>query len=117
MIELSLPFPPSVNHYWRRVGARTLVSRTGRAYRATIVALLRDRAAPPLQERLTVEIEVHPPDRRRRDLDNLLKALIDALAHAGLYADDSQIDRLLIERRGPLAGGRVVVRLGGLSRD
>ncbi len=117
MIELSLPFPPSVNHYWRRVGSRTLVSRTGREYRAAIETLLHSHASSPLLGRLAVEIDVYPPDRRRRDLDNLLKALIDALAHAGLYADDSQIDRLLIERRGPLAGGRVVVRLGGLSRD
>ena len=33
-----------------------------------------------------------PPDRRRRDLDNLYKCLFDALGHAGVYEDDSQID-------------------------
>ncbi len=35
VIELELPYPPSVNHYWRRVGARTLISRGGRAFRQT----------------------------------------------------------------------------------
>ena len=29
MLELRLPYPPSVNHYWRRVGHRTLISRSG----------------------------------------------------------------------------------------
>jgi hypothetical protein len=29
MFELKLPYPASVNHYWRRVGARTLISRGG----------------------------------------------------------------------------------------
>ena len=24
---LTLPWPPSINHYWRRVGPRTLISR------------------------------------------------------------------------------------------
>ena len=28
---LTLPYPPSINHYWRRVGPRTLISREGRA--------------------------------------------------------------------------------------
>jgi hypothetical protein len=27
-----LPYPPSVNHYWRHVGGKTLVSREGRRY-------------------------------------------------------------------------------------
>ncbi len=29
-MPLTLPYPPSVNHYWRRVGLRTLISREGR---------------------------------------------------------------------------------------
>lgn len=40
---------------------------------------------------LKVEIEAFRPDKRRRDLDNLLKATLDGLAHAGVYEDDSQI--------------------------
>ena len=32
MIEVELPFPPSVNHYHRRVGPRTLISREGRRF-------------------------------------------------------------------------------------
>jgi crossover junction endodeoxyribonuclease RusA len=56
-------------------------------------------------------MDAFPPDRRRRDLDNLLKALLDSIEHAGVYEDDSQIDLLVARRREPLAPGRIGVRL------
>ncbi len=40
---------------------------------------------------LMVEIIIYPPDKRKRDMDNIKKALFDALQHAGLYKDDYQI--------------------------
>ena len=33
MIELTLPWPPTVNTYWRNFGGRTIVSAKGRSYR------------------------------------------------------------------------------------
>jgi hypothetical protein len=65
----------------------------------------------PIAGRLAVTIDVHPPDRRRRDLDNALKALLDALQHGGAYHDDAQIDDLHIRRGACVSGGRVCVRL------
>mgnify|MGYP000985260285 FL=1 len=49
-----------------------------------------------------------PPDRRRRDLDNLLKPLLDALSGYA-YRDDSQIDRLEIVRCRSVEDGSVEV--------
>ena len=46
-------------------------------------------------------MDAFPPDRRRRDLDNLLKPALDALQHAGVYEDDSQVDWLVARRRAP----------------
>lgn len=106
-----LPYPPSVNHYWRRVGFRTLISRGGRRYRRDVVALLAAGRAAPLRGRLELVVHVFPPDGRRRDLDNLQKALCDALQHAGVYADDSQIDRLDVHRGPVVPGGKVVVQI------
>lgn len=106
-----LPYPPSVNHYWRRVGLRTLISRGGRRYRRDVVALLAAGRAAPLSGRLELVAHVFPPDGRRRDLDNLQKALCDALQHAGVYADDSQIDRLDVHRGPVVPGGKVVVQI------
>lgn len=111
MIELALPWPPSLNHYYRRVGTRTLISRAGRQYRALVVRQLRSRFAKPLSGRLRVTIAAAPPDRRRRDLDNLQKALLDALQHAAVYDDDCQIDSLAIYRLPPLPPGRVTITI------
>lgn len=112
MIELELPFPPSVNHYYRRVGPRTLISREGRRFREEVCALLAAAGVKPLAGPIRVEIEVYPPDRRRRDIDNLQKGLIDALEHGGAYRDDSQIVRLSIEKRECIPAGRTIVRIG-----
>jgi crossover junction endodeoxyribonuclease RusA len=111
MIEFQLPHPPSINHYWRRVGPRTLISREGRRFRERVMAILAGRRIEPLTGALALDIEIHPPDNRRRDLDNVQKALLDALQHGGAYADDSQIVRLEIVKCQPVAGGKTVVRI------
>lgn len=110
-LQFELPFPPSVNHYWRRVGSRTLISRGGREFRRRVCASLFAARTRPLSGPLTVEIEIFPPDCRRRDLDNLTKALLDALQHGGAYHDDSQIVSLTIHKREVVPEGRTHVRI------
>lgn len=61
--------------------------------------------------RVSVHITTHAPDRRRRDLDNINKALLDCLTHAGVYTDDSQIDDLHLVRGHIEKPGFVVVRI------
>ena len=56
-------------------------------------------------------MDAFPPDRRRRDLDNLQKPTLDALQHAGIYEDDSQIDLLVTQRCEVVPGGRLEIRL------
>lgn len=109
MIQIELPFPPSVNHYWRMWQGRMLISRQGRAYRNAVAAILRAAGVQPMTGRLAVSIEAFPPDRRKRDCDNLLKALIDSIQHGGAFPDDSQIVWLLIEKAQIVPGGKVVV--------
>lgn len=96
-----LPFPPSVNTYWRTFRGRMLISKVGRQYRVdAIAAVLGAGHAPQMVGPLHVSIVAWLPDNRRRDADNLFKAPLDAMAHAGVYADDSQIRRLSIELAG-----------------
>lgn len=91
-ISLELPYPPSINHYYRRVGARTIISKEGREYRAKICIQLGQPV--PLAGPLGMRIDVYPPDRRRRDVDNIQKPVLDALQHTGIYGDDSQVKDL-----------------------
>jgi crossover junction endodeoxyribonuclease RusA len=111
MIHLTLPFPPSVNRYWRHVGRRTLLSREGRQFRKRVCLVLKDRVMTPIIGALAVTVDLHPPDRRRRDADNFLKGTLDALEHAGVYENDSQITHLEVDKREPVRDGRTVVRI------
>lgn len=114
MVKVTLPYPPSVNHYWRHFRGRTVISREGRAFRTSVCALLAGGRGsgprkPPAGGRIALAMDAFPPDRRRRDLDNLQKPVLDALQHAGVYEDDSQIDLLITRRREVVPKGRLQV--------
>jgi len=109
LMQVELPYPPSVNHYYRRVGPRTLISREGRTYRDRVASLLTALGVRPLAGPLRMRIDVYPPDNRRRDLDNLQKSLWDALQHGGAYHDDSQVVKFEVEKREVVPDGKVVV--------
>lgn len=116
---LDLPYPPSINHYWRRVGQSTLISREGRTFRQNVCALLARGSGngprkPPAGGRIALAMDAYPPDHRRRDLDNIQKPVLDALEHAGVYEDDSQIDLLVTRRRDVISGGHVQILLDAL---
>ena len=108
-LEFDLPWPPSVNNYYRHVGPRVLISRAGRKYRTMAVSRL--GGLKKLSGAVSLSLECYPPDRRRRDLDNLLKCLQDSITAAGVLEDDSQIRRLQMEMLEPIEGGLVHVRL------
>ncbi len=110
-LQFNLPYPPSVNHYWRRVGARTLISRQGRAFRESVCSLLALRRLRPLEGWLKVHLQFFPPDLRRRDVDNIQKPVLDALQHAGVYHDDFQIVSLITDRMQPVQDGRLEVSI------
>ncbi len=116
-LQFELPFPPSINHYWRRVGARTLISREGRAFRKSVCSLLALRRLHPLDGWLKVFLQVFPPDRRRRDVDNVQKPVLDALQHAGVYHDDYQIVSLCTDRLEPRDGGLLIVTVTQITDE
>ena len=111
MTTITLPWPPSVNHYWRMWRGRMLISRRGRAYREQVVAILKAVGVTPQSGRLAIHVELYPPDRRKRDIDNTFKAIGDSLQHGGAFLDDSQIVWLLLEKAEVVDGGKVVVRI------
>ena len=109
---LTLPWPPSVNHYYRHVGPRVLISKDGRRYRETVAGIARRAALPTFRVPVEVSIDLYPPDNRRRDVHNSLKCTLDSLTYAGVYEDDSLIQRLTVTKKEPLPpDGLAVVRI------
>lgn len=123
MSVLFLPFPPSVNTYWRHVlmapkGARptsahirVITSEKGREYRNAVLEAVAAQTGGK-HHKLTGSVAVHlfacAPDKRKRDLDNYFKAVLDACTHAYVWNDDSQIKRLGMEWCGLAAKSWVI---------
>jgi crossover junction endodeoxyribonuclease RusA len=107
LLILELPFPPTVNQYYRNVNGRTLISKQGRDYRQEVMRLI-GKVEEPIKERVSVRIFAYMPDNRRRDIDNLNKSLLDAITHSGVWLDDSQIDDLHITREPAIIKGGTI---------
>ena len=65
----------------------------------------------PSGQRLGIEVQVYPPDKRCRDNDNILKGILDSLVSCGLMIDDEQIDDIRVIRCDKVQGGKINVRL------
>lgn len=111
MIILTLPFPPSVNTYYRRGAHATYMSKQGREYKAKVSDYIAESNTPKLgSARLALDIVLWPKDKRKYDIDNRLKAILDSLQDAGVFDDDEQIDQINIFRgSGEVKGGQAKV--------
>lgn len=117
---MTLPWPPSVNSYWRHptkgpLAGRHLISEDGRRFRSSVERTLLTVQAGCLSTPCRIVIHAFPPDRRKRDLDNILKSLLDAITHAGVVADDSLFDDIHIIRRPPGKPGHVDIFIAPLE--
>jgi crossover junction endodeoxyribonuclease RusA len=115
MIAIVLPWPPSVNHYWfRNKNGNMRVGEKGVNFRNAVAHITAHaKASIGLAARVCVTIEAHAPDKRRRDLDNLQKAILDSLTYAGIWGDDDQVDDLRIYWARDATGKK---RIGGMVK-
>lgn len=124
MIELELPFPPSVNCY-KTIG-RTIKTKNGHsvqtrvnsnetkqfycdvanlAYKKSLKFYFSDELMD-----LTVEVDLYPKSRLS-DVDNPLKVLLDSLQHSKIIVNDRNIRRLVVEKKAIIAIPKVIVRI------
>lgn len=112
MIELELPWPPSINHYYGRArNGRVFIKAPGVKFRTSVADIVADAGCEVQTGDLALFIWVSPPDKRKRDMDNLVKATQDALQEAGCYENDCQIAGLHVERGDVHKGGKVRVMI------
>lgn len=124
MLNLVLPFPPSVNEYWkpiptrgrggRVVGARMILTKAAREYKRHVHSILGDNV--PMKELVAMTMTYESPKVvRTRDADNYNKALWDALTLCGIWEDDSQVDEYHVYRGKP-GNNRVLVTIQEINR-
>ena len=109
VLRFELPYPPSINHYYMHTSTGVILGAKGKSYRRDASFLLHRYRGACGDKRLSVTINVYPPDKRKRDLDNLLKCLLDSMQYAQVYNDDNQIDMLTVIRRDTVKNGLIAV--------
>lgn len=109
--QFVLPYPPSLNTYWRRRGSQYYISDKGQKYRKDVQQIIRQLKLDIFtKSRLRIKVIADVPDYRRRDLDNILKGLLDSLIHAGFAEDDEQFDDIRVIRGVKVPGGRLGIK-------
>lgn len=97
---LTIPFPPTLNHNIGRRGGRYYQSGEYKSF-LTQVGWLWLKAVPrdwSKESRYSVVVELIYNTRRRYDVDNRVKPILDALTRAGTWNDDAQVDEILVVR-------------------
>lgn len=113
---ICLPYPPSVNHMYRRSGNRVVLSHEVRDWRERAHWYLRLAGiVAPLEGPVAVTVIAYRP-RRRGDIDNLAKAVLDAL-NGFAFGDDGQVVLLTMSRYDDARNPRVLVRVSSVGPE
>ena len=87
MIRLTLPVPPSLNHYLR---GRVYKTQEAKIYQSDVRVICATNGILDPTDKLVMFTMHWYPKSRRGDLDNFFKVMIDAL-EGYVYENDKQI--------------------------
>ena len=99
MIRLELStMPPSVNSLWVNKPNGRYKSKRGKIFENLACDELKKQfRCKPLANSLKVRIRLYFKDKRKRDIDNYNKAILDSMTEI-VYEDDSQIEELNVKK-------------------
>ena len=117
-VRYELPYPPSVNNYWHTSGKRRYISPAGKKFTEEVAVNVYEQGYKRFGDKsLGISVMIHPRSKRIFDLDNTLKAILDALMKANVYDDDSQFEYIEIARGEARDGGAAVVHIYELEKE
>lgn len=113
MLELVLPFPPSVNNTWEIAGKKIIIKPHVVKFRHTAraMAIRQARGRAMICEPVCVWMVFYPPDKRRRDLDNLPKSVFDVLTKAKIWQDDKLVHEMHLKWGEEVPLGKAIVKI------
>jgi crossover junction endodeoxyribonuclease RusA len=99
-LSLELPWPPTLNSNVRHSNGRHYATREYKAFQTIVWGCYYLTPERPKFGSAPIKLTIHasPKDRRKRDLDNVIKPVLDSLTKAGVWDDDSQVADLRILR-------------------
>jgi crossover junction endodeoxyribonuclease RusA len=113
MYKLTLPLPPSVNHYWVKTRNGVFLSERGRTFKHDVAIICREHDVTPLDGKISIHVEVYRKTMTS-DLDNFLKGILDGL-QGYAFINDSQIVEIYARRHDDKANPRCVVVVRGFA--
>ena len=98
--QFVLPYPPSLNTYWRRRGSQYYISDKGQKYRKDVQQIIRQ-----------LKLDIFTKSRLR------IKVIADVpdLIYAGFAEDDEQFDDIRVIRGVKVSGGRLGIKITELE--
>ena len=112
MVVLNLPYPPSVNHMYINARGRRFPNAKAKAYKTAVQEYVAEYRVPKFGDvKIALIVWAYPPDKRKRDISNLLKIIEDSLQDAGVFDDDFNIDFIEIKRCDIKKGGGLTVMI------
>lgn len=98
-LTINLPYPPTVNTYYATVKGRRVLSKKGREYKISVLHEILSLGDYKFRSgKILIHIKLYVPDRRKRDIDNAVKSLLDSIVYADLIKDDSLVFKLIVEK-------------------
>lgn len=110
-LSAEIPMPPSVNRNTRFGKHGAYSSPAYKAWQKEVSWIFASAKAKKIIPPYKIAYTVGRPDKRNRDIDNLIKPLNDALQRAGILTNDSLVNEINIKwcKETPKGGVRIHV--------
>lgn len=106
----------SVNSIWKKHANGIYLTASVRKFRTDMYYLTR-QAHKFGDAKVEVTLRLRAPDRRKYDLDNMTKSIIDALQFCQIFNDDSQVVVLHAEKLPIIQKGELEIRVKRCDND
>lgn len=115
MIEIETNLiPPSVNAYWRTSCRGNFpvvyISKKGADFKKAMGLIAHSKIKEPLVGDVKVEIEYHITGKVGKDIDNILKGILDSLNKIA-YEDDKNIVELSVRKIRKSTANKLIIRI------
>lgn len=105
----TLPTPPSVNALYRITGRRMYRSKKYMEFISDCEQALAGKDRPAIDFPFNIEIVVGRPSKRRMDIDNRAKSVMDVLQHLDIITDDCLANRVMMMWSNDIEGCKITI--------